>query len=562
MNRKFRTVLCSALFLLAACSGSLPTTGAVHVVEDDVRPDGGIVLNPKGPSADSSPEELVEGFMRASSVGNSDDFVVARQYLTPEAAARWNPTASVRVFPDSESRKFSRTPTEAVRVSVKALGSLDAEGRYAASPVDSIISNEFTLMLNSEGQWRIAVLDDGISMPQSLFVSLYVKAPLYFLNLSNTSLVADIRWYPRQEVIAQLAKGLVKGPSPWLNPAVHSAIPLDLAVENVAVSVEDSVAKIDLSSSVASLSEGQRALIETQFFRTLTSTGLVQQVELTSGGAKLAAGSRLELPAYPYATAPLAALVDGVPAQIVDGKPKLLSQSDALKSMGLSDLAVSYSDQVQQAVALSNSGTQLQSLDFVNNRFTQITSGKKLIPPSYDSYSWVWTGESDSAGDFGVYNTTTGANTKMHLPEVANSHIRSVRVSREGSRMIVVYDREGATLACAVSIVRDGSGTPISLGDSIPIVQRLKDIVDVAWISESKFALIAKGVDQSTHGLYIAEVGGPSTHVTAIDGATELTGGRGRDSIVLLDQKGTLYEYLSGVWRVFAQGYKSPALPG
>ncbi|MBM7824898.1 hypothetical protein JOD55_000725 [Arcanobacterium pluranimalium] len=562
MNRKFIGVIALLAVVLSACTGSLPTSGGVNIVEDAVRPGGSIILDPKGPTPGASPEELVEGFLRASSVGNSDDFVVARQYLTPEAAARWNPMSSVRVYPDSESRDYSSTATDAIRVSVGALGSLDAEGHYTSSPVDAIISNEFTLMRNKEGEWRIAVLDDGISMPESLFTSLYVKAPLYFLTPNNIALVPDLRWYPRQQVVSSLVKGLVKGPSPWLAPAVHSAIPVDLSADNAVVSVDDSIARIELSASVASLSEGQRALIETQFFRTLTATGLVQQVELTSGGSSLAVGSRLDLPAYPFAAAPLTALVDGLPAQIVDGKPRLLSQSDALRGMGLNHLAVAYSDQVQYAAALSNNDTQLQSLDFARNRVTQLTSGQQLIPPSYDTYSWVWTGEADSRGDLLAFNTNTGASVKLHLEEVDSSKIRLINVSREGTRMIIVYDRDGVNLASVVSIARDMSGVPTGFGEPIHVVQRLKDIVDVAWISELKFAVLAKGVDQATHGLYIAEVGGPSAHVTAIDGAVELTAGRGRDSIVLLDRSGTLYEYLSGVWRLFAQGYKSPALPG
>ncbi|MFC5370579.1 LpqB family beta-propeller domain-containing protein [Arcanobacterium bovis] len=562
MNRKLMSMIALLAVVLSACSAGLPRSGNVNVVEDAVRPNGGIVLDPKGPTPGASPEELVDGFLRASSVGNSDDFVVARQFLTPEAAARWNPMSIVRVYPDSQSREYTSTGTGAIRVSVGALGAVDAEGRYTSSPVDSIISNEFTLMRNRDGEWRIAVLDDGISMPQSLFTSLYVKAPLYFLTPNNIALVPDLRWYPRQQVVSALVKGLVKGPSPWLSPAVHSAIPVDVNADNVVVSTEDSTARIELSASVASLTEAQRALIETQFFRTLTATGLVQQVELTSGGSSLAVGTRLDLPAYPFAAAPIVALADGLPAQIVDGKPRLLSQSESLRAMGLSNLAVAYSDQVQTAAALSHNKTQLQSLDFARDRVTMITAGQQLIPPSFDSYSWVWSGEAQSRGELVAYNTNTGAAVKLHLDEVANSRIRLISVSREGTRMIIVYDRDGANLASVVAIVRDSAGVPTAFGDPLHIVQRLKDIVDVAWISELKFALLAQGPDQAAHGLYIGELGGPSSHVTAIDGAVELTAGRGRDSIILLDSSGTLYEYLSGVWRLFAQGYKSPALPG
>lgn len=234
-------ILIVALLTLGACA-TLPTEGEPLAVERPEQMSGDVVLDPQGPNPGASPEEVVTGFLQASAAGFSDDFTVARQYLTREASATWNPNTQVRIYADTQTISTSQMRSGAYRVSVGAAGVLDSDGRYSASQVDATMSSELSLLKDQSGEWRIAVLDDGVMMPDSLFQSFFQKAPVYFLTRDLSALVPDVHWYSRSDAASLLIRGLVAGPPSWLAGSVRSMLPQGVTVVDPAVSFEGSAA--------------------------------------------------------------------------------------------------------------------------------------------------------------------------------------------------------------------------------------------------------------------------------------------------------------------------------
>ncbi|MDY5585641.1 MAG: LpqB family beta-propeller domain-containing protein [Arcanobacterium sp.] len=561
--RKLRlTALVLALALgLSACAG-LPREGEVFVSERPDRARGSVSLSAQGPAEDATAEQIVQGFLRASSVGLSDDFSTARQFLTAEAAAKWNPLSIVRIYPDSQTLSTSQTPSGAFRVTVPALATVDSSGTYSASASDVTISNDFSLVRNADGQWRIALLDDGVTMSNALFDSLYAAAPLYFLMPDNEAFVADMRWYPRNGLLTRVVSGLVEGPSPWMLQAVHSAIPQGTDLIKAEVRQTDSVAQIDLSAEIAALSPSSLALMEAQIYRTVTSLGLAQEVEITSEGANFAPDDRMDIPGYPLVSSGLSFLKDGVPTTMRDGEPKPLLNRADVAELDLFGLAASYSGGSSFGAALGDNGTTMFYLDYANQKLVPAVQGKKLFAPSIDRYSWIWTGEAESTGEIQIYNVTSRDLVKLPQLDLTGSTIRELRVSREGGRAIVVSEEDGQIQISIFAITRDAQGRPTAFSELVNLGGRFVEISDFVWIGETRIAVLGRLQQASGSGVYLVDIGGPTTALPSVDGVVSIAGGRGRESLVVVDSDGTAYDYSSGIWRKFASDIFSPALPG
>ncbi|XCB30652.1 LpqB family beta-propeller domain-containing protein [Arcanobacterium hippocoleae] len=549
--------------ILTSCSG-LPTSGDVQIAERAVQSEGKVVLDPKGPLKGATAEQVIAGFLRASSVGISDDFKAARQFLTQEMSANWNPLTTVRIYPDSQTFSSSQTPSGAFRVSVPALGTIDADGLYTSASQESQIAAEFSLIRNPDGEWRIAVLDDGLIMSRSLFDSLYVEAPLYFPSSSGRSMIADVRWYPRQGLAGSIARGLAKGPAKWLAAAVRTVLPPDVVVAGTQVRATDSVAVVDFSSGATALPQETIATLQAQYRLSFSAANVAQDAVLTASGVQISGETSQEFTTYPLQESPVIALRNDAVVRVSRKTQEFteLISGTFTKGLGLADLALSYGEDLHYGAALGNDSKVLYQLNFGDGSLHDVLRGNNLIPPSIDSAGWIWSGERTSAGELAVIDSGSGRVEKVHVPELSGANIDFVKISREGSRAVIVYNRDGKTVICAAALVRSSSGQPQQLGEFMPFAQRLADVNDLVWTGDAELMVLGRYALNSSESLVEVQIGGPDESLNVMDGAVEITGARGENSVLLADKMGVLYEYASGAWRKFAEGVSSPAMAG
>ena len=265
-NRLWAVCL-AALVVLAGCVG-LPRSGRVNSVSPSKTSSGAIGFAVQPPARNATPQQIVEGFLLASRAGLDDDFAVARQYLYGDAAANWKPLARVRVYPDSQDVSTTVTESGAVRASVASRGTLSSHGTYTETANSAVLTTEFSLAKNADGQWRIVSLDDGVFLSENAFSQQFIETPLYFLAPDSNALVADLRYYPRRTFATSAMNGLLAGPSEWLASGVHTAVPTGTKLLK-SVDVVDGEATVDLSSVVLAASAKERASLLEQINRTL-----------------------------------------------------------------------------------------------------------------------------------------------------------------------------------------------------------------------------------------------------------------------------------------------------
>ena len=178
--------------VVAGCAG-IPTSGPVHEagqlngVGDE--PFSRIVA--QGPAEGATPNAIVTGFL-AASASFDDDHVVARSFLTPDAARSWRPGSRVQVYQQvtGSSGPFAPLGKDAYHFSAPLAGTLDSQGAYTGAP-DGVSVNETFTLDQVGGQWRIAKLPQGLLLTTFALSSAYRAYDIYFPDPSRTVLVPD-----------------------------------------------------------------------------------------------------------------------------------------------------------------------------------------------------------------------------------------------------------------------------------------------------------------------------------------------------------------------------------
>ena len=547
--------LLAAVSMLAACT-ALPAEGPVHATRAPSDATRNVGLHANGPSEGATPEEIVQGFLTASGAGPSNDFAVARQFLSQEASANWRPLTEVRIYSDSRVPVTTRTETQGVRLSLGSEGSLDEDGRFTSSSRDAVITTDFSLARNSDGEWRIIDLEDGLLISATLFDSQYAKSELYFLTSDSRYLVADMRWFPRNTYATSAANELFAGPAPWLASAVHTAIPPNTTIGTRGISIDNGLATVSLSEEALSVTGYQRILFEAQVEETLTMLSNVQDVELTIDGAPWQISSGSAPSTYPFTDSRTLVLVAGQPSLFRDGTSVGLNMASTPEN--LHSLAMGYGE---DPLMVGISGNRLVTLPNDGTASRTLYEGPELIPPSVDIYDWVWSGRSNGGGTITVAGPE-GETIDISVPWLEDGLIDSIHVSREGARAVIVWQTETTTYLTAVAIVRDGEGRPISLGEPFELGSTIDSVTDVAWIDETTVAALATLTGSNSPAIYSIPIGGPIHTITDANGATDITAGNGEDSIIVATENGQILERSGGGWKLLLTDGSDPALAG
>lgn len=567
--RRFRlfALLAAIALAIGGCS-SLPRSGGVHAVNPSGVEDSNVGLRGQPPAEGATPEEIVLGFLTASRAGVEDNFAVARQYLLSTTSGEWDPYAQVRVYPDAQSIQTSRTATGAVRAKVGSLGTLASDGSYTESANEAVSISDFSLARDSDGEWRIASLDDGVFLSEhTFFTQLYTETPVYFLSANHEYLVADLRWFPRNEAASRAVNALVTGPSTWLSEGVTTALPEDTKMTKT-VTVTDSVASVELSSNVLSLPQEQRNQINQQITQTIMATESVQSAEVTSQGSPIVEGDGSALSDYPFGSYGISLLSEGAPATESNGDPVPVPGLDT-EDLDLEGLAVDYSTDAATYASLGDDGQTLYTMSSATGQTQSAIEGSNLAEPSFDHQGYVWTGERKNTGSLLAYSPSIAegggvAEERPSAPWLEGMTLREVSISRDGSRAIVVAETGGKTAIFASGVVRNADGAPISLSDPVRIGQRLTNVSDVAWIGPSELVALGRTSAGSDMSLYSIKIGGPTSRLISLQGTdgVALTAGRGEQSVVILTDQGTVLGRSGGAWRNITTSADAVALPG
>ena len=552
------TVGAVAAVVLAGCV-SIPTSGPVGEGDGAADEPGTVFPLAYSPPTDADPVSLVQGFLAAAAAGLGDNYAVAKQYLTVGARTEWTPSQGVLVYSTASTLEFTEAG-EGTQVSatLPVVATVDADGRYTESPPGARQDVAFDLVQDSAGQWRIAGLDNGVIMSAPIFDSVYRAAPLYYLTPTRGALVPEVRWFPQRNTATYAVRELLEGPSPWLRDAVRTAFPegTRLAVESVPVD-SDGTATVDLTAPVAAADAGQRALLKAQLQQVL-QLPRIRDLDVSIAGV-------------PMVEPPADGLVrDAAPdteLQVVEGDRLMrLDGTELTPVEGIDELGLT----APRGLALGPGGIPAVLLDgpsrlvLVSAAEPQprnLLTGTDLIEPSVDQAGWIWSGESRPAGSLTALSTD-GVAVDVGAEWLDDRAVRSLQVSRDGTRIAVVSSGSDGVSVDVTGVVRDDSGTPQRLGDRLRVGARLRSATDVVWVDESTLAVLGTSGTMTGPTVHLVSVGGATRATPSLDSAVAVAAGRGERALYVVSASGALYTLRGTSWVVVATGVGSPAFPG
>jgi hypothetical protein len=519
-----------ALATLAGCV-SIPTGGGVTTMEVDVADtDNPLLSIPAPPAEDAAPAEIVAGFLRAGR-GPQADYRVAREYLTDDFRAEWQPGTRTLI---------SSTPIEPIAladntwtVTINATAAVDDRGSYGATSPGDAVDLTFGLVQGDDSQWRISSAPDGTVLPPDRFLSIFTSYELYFFDPSFGYLVPDLRWYRSGPGAAgRVVDGLLGGPDELEDGVLFSAFPADTQREGEVV-VGDGIVTVPLNIDVSQGTSTTHRRMQQQLLQTLRTAASVRQVSMTIDGVELD---------VPDGGAPADAsqLVGGDPVGSVDGHLGVLDGGSVTPIPGIGTSADvvgarggSIVSDDRDAIALvSDAGVTMvrAGADPV------IIDGRPgLATPSLDPLGFTWSVPRDSPAQL----QAIGPDGTVHAVAgmAAGGRVVSIDVSRDGARLLIALDTAEGPLLRVAGVQRDADMVPISLVTLVDLPIGSATLLDAAWVDGVTVVALTGGTLTSVDAY---EIGGQHTGLGGLNGGVAIVGGNTVDGTLVLDEFGNV----------------------
>lgn len=586
---------------LAACA-SIPSSGPVERRDVTVSELGPIFPQSPGPTPGASPREIVQGFLGAQAVGLNDDWATAREFLSPDMAQAWDPSARTTVYSgepqltpaagtdpalldqapgtatpeavptqDPASGTASTGPETAApeptevsilgRVSVVA--ALDPDGRYTEDAQGTGQDLSFTLTRSAQGQWRISATEDGVVVSDPNFGLVYRPTTLYFPTVDRAFLVPEVRWYSKSNTATHAVNGVLAGPSDWLRDSVTVVAPAGTRLLLDSVTIDESgVARVDLSKEVLTASDADRAMLQAQLEAVLLKVPRVRSVELLASSLPLSVAGRVSPQRDPVPTLSTPYVLAGDVVSQVQGAD-LEPVDRFLPLSGFGTTAIATDDRGELVVARAGTTSVVRAPTVAAPSATLLT-GTDLLAPTIDRFGWVWSGERSYDGGLRVA-TEDGVQASVPADWLEGRTVDSIRVSHDGTRIAVVSTEAGVSRIEVAAIVRDDSSVPVRLSDdALAIGASVQSASQVVWVDESTVAVLARGQSSGIPTVYEVPLSGRSSALSGVEGTEWVAAGRGLRSLYVATSDGELFgRTTSGSsWSPVVDDARLPAFPG
>jgi hypothetical protein len=567
--------MCVGLVVLAVASGcatvpksfsaQVPTAGPIEQGEQvGVDPEDQFIrVIAREPRPGMSPSQVVQGFLDASASFDGDH-AVARQYLTPEASAGWKTNVGVSVY------EGAPTLTElgnSVILSAGESGRIGSNGRYEVDGPAAELRSSFGLT-RVDGEYRISELPQGLLLSQSDVDRAFRSFAVYFFNPAFETLVPDPRMVPviGPGLATTLVRGLVAGPSDWLQPAVRTGFPAGVRLNIDAVPIESGVARVDLTANARQADDQTRQALSQQIVWTLRQLPDVQAVEITAGGQPLLvpgvpspqprdAWPSVDPNALPTGAAGYAARPDGAVRLIPDGVRPVPGEAGS-GEVPLIDIAIS--NDSQSIAGVDPDGAVWEARMLEGAPLIRIREPGAPTSVAFDQSS-VWVVDADaglqSVSSDGTSEpvTVTGLSKKTTL-------IAAIP-SRDGARAALIVRRGPRTGLLLARVIRTaGSTSRIAVNAPIRVESRLVEVLDAAWATADTLSVLGSESAGTVQVFDVSIARGSSTSRGTPQAPVTVAAAPGLPTLVGAAD-GLVYEFAAGTWAERVRG-SSPAYPG
>lgn len=562
MRRRVVTAVLATALAVAGCS-AVPTTGPVerHPRSAQSPVAAGVQIAPEAPRPGATPEEVLAGFLSAMATYQAG-YPAAKLFLTPDAAERWNPDEGISVY-EAEGHRPITTDESAV-MNVPIVGRVTAEGHFT-SVQDTMFRHNFR-MVSQEGEWRIGDAPSGLLISRRSFARYFRPINMYFLSPHGTTVAPEVVYLASGNANPTMAlQALLRGPSPWLRPAVLNAIPAGTAMTVPAVVIDsEGVATVPLTAQVAVLADSQRAQLATQVVWTLSQFPEVNGVRFTSEGQPFAVpngdGAGVVRPrdvrehqvvAEPLVTDAFV-VSQGVLGQLDEqANGQFVPWSGAFGTSDWGDTVGEFgvTRDASMAVVVNAAGTRLHTNTAGSPAAVFRYAGPGLGRPQIMHDASIWVSSRDKAGrPVLVRVASDGDVATFRLKGLEKAAIDAFSVSPDGTRIALVARTGTSSTLGLLRILRgttavDGWRPLAIVGPQGAVV----DFGDVGWSDPVKLTMLGSVAGDAGFSVYSADMDGGSVEnigpfdVDAVGLATQPRPS-GRTALLLADG-GSVWRY-------------------
>ncbi|WP_434613560.1 LpqB family beta-propeller domain-containing protein [Arthrobacter sp. A5] len=487
-----------AVLLCAAGCAVIPSSGAVGKSDPVAGRSNPINIDfrQNAPVQGASPTSIIEGFI-AAGTGVTDDFQVARQYLAHKISGTWRADARTLVY--KETFKVVSTGTDSdFKIDFSTESMVDANGILTPAEAGAVETVKFGLV-KEDGEWRISSVPDGIMLQSANFATLYSPYSLYFYDPSFAYAVPDIRWLAGKATTraTSIVRAMLNGPAPYLKGAVASAFPDGIRLVRDSVPINNGVAQLDLTAqplldaTVKARQQMQAQLLLTlqRNLNTVTSVTLradTREIDLgpqESGQPALVVNHQV-----PHTQVGIS---KGELVHFDNGQTTAIVGLASMAKYGPSHPAQSYTK--PQYAFLNADHSQLFSV--VPGQLEEAgATGPNLTAPSFSPQDWVWTAAGDGGGQVIAFHPDgskagqPAAAVVLSVQWLTGRTVTSFRVSRDGSRALIISEQNGVSSVQITGILRAGD-VPKDLTPPITVVSSVNPSFG-AWVSETSMAVM------------------------------------------------------------------------
>ncbi|GAP57711.1 MULTISPECIES: LpqB family beta-propeller domain-containing protein [Arthrobacter] len=558
-------VLAVLMVVLSSCA-QIPRSGPVGKSKDESAGNPNApVFFPPPPHPGATPESIIEDFYGAGS-GYEGDYAVARQYLTQALSVSWKSDKRTLVF-----RKATVVKTgveNEFKYQLDLAYAVDADGVATQFPEGTTETIPVTLE-QVDGEWRISAVPDGTAIPEETFKVIYAAQPIYFYDPTFTYAVPDVRWFIKKNTVKAMTSALLDGPAPYLQGAVVSAFPSGMKLARESVPVVSGAAQVDLSAKeLVDASAEDRQRMQNQLTLTFRSQPDVVNVQLRADQDLV----RVEdngsvLPPVLEKNAPARQIAVSNNELVRYENNRVSALPDMQPVAGLNPSAPAESPTSQAVAFLNSAGTSLYSM-IPGLPARQLTTRTTLSHPSFSPQDWVWTAGPGANGAtevvaFKPSNVPLGQpvpTVTMAPAWLAGRVVRDFRISREGTRALVISEMNGKSSVQVTGIVRNPDGTPkdltapITLFSSAPVDQGV-------WVNSTTVAVMKASSTENVVPELLSLTSSQPQLLPAWPNLTTISAGNGPEQI--FGQSGAgVFQRVGNGWELQLKGPVDPSFPG
>ena len=513
-------LLVALVLPLSACI-SMPEDGPVVETSSEGSPEDqvGTFIDAKPPQLGDSATDIVTGFLEAMTA-TPIDLNVAREFLTRDAEAAWDPDARTITYAEVIGPLGSSTVT----VDLAGAKHLDQRGAFLGALPRDQRTLEFP-MRRENGQWRIATAPDALIVPESWFEQVFSHVSLYFFDPSAQILVPEPVFVPfgEQQLATELTRALLRGPSPRLEDVSRSFVPPGLDVFGSVPVSDEGVADLTLRGYTGELTPQASQLMLAQLAWTLRQDPAVasfrvsigdQQLTLPGGVSEFSVDDGLAYdPTGLQASSLLVGLADG---RLVSGAPGGLAQvSGPMGSsvQGVRSVAVNLNATRVAGVTGDGERLLLTTVRGSDEGVEEVVSAAEdLLRPAWDATDRLWLVDNRASGAEVSYLTDDGPES-VTVPGVSGHRVSRFLVSRDGSRLVAVLPRRKGDRLLVSRIMHGADGKVAGVTRAQEISWEGESglrIRDIGWSSPTSIAVLHRVAKELFELRTIAVDGAPS----------------------------------------------------